>query len=104
MRRIAVDSNLLLLLVLGSTRRDLVGSHKCLRTYCFDDLVLLRELLDGAILIATPNAWTEVSNLARQGLRDPLRTTVGDIVGFFISEFTELTLDSGLAAKEPEFA
>ena len=62
MTAIALDTNLLLLLVVGSAVGDVVG--KRLKSYTREDWVILQKYLEQSDqLIATPNVWTEVSNI-----------------------------------------
>ncbi len=61
---VALDSNLLLLFVVGNTSRDLIAKHKRLREFDTEDYDLLRDQLSAATqIIVTPNTLTETSNL-----------------------------------------
>ena len=73
---VAVDSNLLLLLVVGMTSRDYVGKHKRLKEFTVDDFDLLQEQLSVATeIVVTPNTLTETSNLIDH-IADPARTKI----------------------------
>lgn len=62
---ILIDSNLLLLLVLGRYNRRLVGNDKRLAKYVPGDLdVLLPLVAQFEKIVTTPNILTEVSNLS----------------------------------------
>jgi hypothetical protein len=62
---ILLDANLLLLLVLGGARVELIGSFKRLNMFAADDYTLLDAIVSRfAIVATTPNVLTEVSNLA----------------------------------------
>lgn len=62
---IVIDSNLLLLLFLGSFDRRQIGSNKRLAAYTNDDYdLLVRFLQPFSQLVTTPNILTEVSNLS----------------------------------------
>lgn len=74
MRCVALDSNLLVLWIVGSVRPDYIAQHKRLRAYSFDDFSILDHHLNGAALITTPNAMTEAANLIVYGVRDPLKS------------------------------
>jgi hypothetical protein len=65
-RGLLIDSNLLLLLVVGRIAREFVGQHKRLEQFGPEDVDLLAEVVEDArIVVTTPNVWTEVSNLLR---------------------------------------
>ena len=75
MRKVAVDTNLLLLLLIGSVAPDFIDNHKRLRAYTLADFLLLEEDLKSAdSLIATPNVLAELSNLAAYGGSEPLKS------------------------------
>ena len=66
-----IDSNLLVLLVVGNVERGLVSSHRRSRHFSPDDydrLLALLEPLDRVLV--TPNTLTEASNLLSSS-RDP---------------------------------
>jgi hypothetical protein len=70
---IALDANVLLLLVVGLTNPAYIPSHKRLRSYTFNDFKTLSAILeqyDEAIVI--PNALSETSNLIRH-IGEPAR-------------------------------
>ena len=105
MRRIAVDTNLLLLLVVGSASRSHIARHKRLRAYSIEDFDFLLEILRNTDeIVATPNAWTEVSNLAGFGLVDPIRSEVFAALANLINKLHERYRTSSSASEEPEFA
>lgn len=69
-RRVILDANLLLLLVVGGTDRDYIERHKRLRAYESRDYDLLCEAIAGfGEIVVTPNVLTETSNLLRQDRR-----------------------------------
>lgn len=64
---VAIDSNLLLLLWIGSFDRSLITRFKRTQKYTEPDFDLLVSLLTSVrLLVTTPNILTEVSNLAGQ--------------------------------------
>lgn len=73
--RIALDANLLLLLVVGLTARDYIPRHRRLKSFTPEDFDLLIDCigLDG-VVVTTPNALTEASNLLEYGVYEPLRS------------------------------
>lgn len=61
---VAIDSNLLLLLIVGSASREYIAKHKRLKSFDSSDFDLLREQLSVAsAIVLTPNTLTETSNL-----------------------------------------
>jgi hypothetical protein len=64
---VAIDSNLLLLLWIGSFDRSLIGRFKRTQKYTETDFDLLLGLVARVrLLVTTPSVLTEVSNLAGQ--------------------------------------
>ena len=62
-----IDSNLLLLLVVGRSSRDIIAKHKRLRQFTARDYDILLDLLDGtAQVFVTPHTLAEASNLLAQ--------------------------------------
>jgi hypothetical protein len=103
MTNIAVDANLLLLLVIGTASTELIGKHKRLREYGIDDYRLLIDAIGRKSIAATPNVLTEVSNLAVYGLKEPLRSNVLGILGLLIENMPEQYRPSREVARQPEF-
>lgn len=73
---VAIDSNLLLLLVVGMTEKDYVSKHKRLKEFTLSDYDLLQEQLTVATeIVVTPNTLTETSNLIDH-IGDPARSRI----------------------------
>ena len=73
---VALDSNLLLLLVVGMTSRHFVEKHKRLQAFTAEDFDLLQEQLSVATeIVVTPNTLTETSNLIDH-IADPARAQI----------------------------
>lgn len=67
MRGVVIDTNLMLLLVVGSYKRTRIETFKRTRKYTDADFDVLLELISPfSRRIATPNILTEVDNLVRQ--------------------------------------
>ena len=98
-----VDSNLLVLLVVGSVGRDLIAKHRRLREYTADDYDILDKLLRPVDQVfVTPNTLTEASNLL--GLHaDPERSRFFDMLRFFIQRSEEVVVTSVEASSNDEF-
>jgi hypothetical protein len=104
MKVMAIDANLLLLLVVGRTSREFVGRHKRLKGYSATDFDLLVAVLAGAgPLVTTPHTLTEVSNLAGFGVFEPLRTKISETLGSFIADLDERNCPSREVVAVPEF-
>lgn len=65
--RVLIDTNLLMLLVVGLYQKDYISRHKRTDKFTEDDFDVLSVLLDDHELIVTPNILTEVSNLLWSG-------------------------------------
>ena len=104
MRRLAIDSNLLMLFIVGSVAPEFISKHRRLRAYDRDDFVVLqRALNDADTIITTPNVATEVSNLVGYGVSEPLLTRLNSFLRFWIPNLLEHYEKSGVAVKQPEF-
>jgi hypothetical protein len=67
MKSIAIDTNLLVLLVVGLTDRNLIEKHKRTKSFqCADLDLLIRVLSRFDQIIVTPHILTEASNLIVQ--------------------------------------
>ena len=64
---VIVDSNLLLLFIIGSFDEQLISTFKRTKTYTGSDYRILSEFLSAfSEILVTPNILTEVSNLSNQ--------------------------------------
>lgn len=71
--RLLVDTNLLLLLFVGTVSRSCIAAHRRARIHTIDDFVLLKlRIGDAAIFVATPNVLAETAYLIRQFDQDRL--------------------------------
>ena len=99
-----LDANLLLLFLVGSLDRQLIGKHKRTRNYAPEDFDLLRKIVATKRgVLTTPNVLTEVSNLASQiegTSRRRLLTALSDLCTVFDERYTE----SIRATKNPCFS
>jgi len=90
---VILDTNLLLLLVVGSANVDKIKAHKRLKEHSPDSYRLLTLLLGHADhIILTPNIVTETSNLLRLGISDPDKSMLcrhfADLLGRSREEYT----------------
>jgi len=102
-RVLLIDTNLLLVLVVGSHDCDQVERFRRTRAYTAGDFDLRAQFVSGFDLVVTPNVLTEVSNLAGQ-LAEPLRSRVLSSIGRLAMEIRERYFPSSEAAREPEFS
>jgi hypothetical protein len=99
---IIVDTQLLVLFLVGKTRRAYIRKHKRLDKYTEDDFDLLCEVLSGfARVIVTPNTLSEASSLVRL-IGDPIRSEIYAAFGVMAAT-DEIYVASRIAAAEPEF-
>jgi hypothetical protein len=98
-----LDTNLLVLFLVGTADRSYISRHRRLRAYSEADFDLLLRLLESVrTIIVTPNILTEVSNLARQ-IDDPARTRIGAVFRTLLDAVDERHVPSRHAASHPEF-
>lgn len=103
--RLALDSNLLLLLVVGRTERGLLTRHKRLRSYSEADYELLQGFIAVSnVLVTTPSALTEVSNIADFGLLEPARSRVVHSLMSLVEVLDEIYWPSRQLAQIDAFA
>lgn len=103
-RRLAIDTNLLLLLVVGQVSRSFIRRHRRLRNYGEADFELLTDVIRGfEQIILTPNASTEASNLIVYGVTDPLRAQLMAALGLVFRSAIEHYRPSAEISLRPEF-
>jgi predicted nucleic acid-binding protein len=72
-KRLVLDTNLLLLLLVGGCDKKLLKNYTSTRKYSDDDYDLLIKILrhfESSIVI-TPHILTEISNLSRRDIKEP---------------------------------
>lgn len=103
MRPLVIDTNLLVLLVVGIASRGFIAKHKRLREFSVADFELLTQVLRAyAPIVVTPNVWTETSNLARQ-ISEPARAAVSAVMRQMMSKVEEAYVMSVDAGARQEF-
>ena len=103
MTAIALDTNLLLLLIVGTAIGDVVG--KRLKSYSRQDWDSLQSyLVDADQLISTPNVWTEVSNICTYGIHKDWHRKVHETLASTINGAVEIVRASRVVAANPEFS
>jgi hypothetical protein len=102
-KTVALDANLLVLLVVGLAKPTYISVHKRLKEYETADFNLLRKLLSEAgSVVVTPHALSEASNLLRQ-IREPARSEIGFAFRNLIKNTTEIFIASAEASSRKEF-
>ena len=101
---IALDTNLLVLLVVGLTAPRYISVHKKLNpTYGVADYQLLTGLIAASAgVVVTPNVLSEASNLLRQ-INEPAKTQIALAFREVISRTEEIYVTSADAASRKEF-
>jgi hypothetical protein len=103
MRPLAIDTNLLVLLVVGLASKDFIAKHKRLREFAIADFELLATIIDAySPIVVTQNVWTETSNLARY-ISEPARARVGAVMRHMMSNSEEAYVTSVSASAREEF-
>ena len=98
-----LDSNLLVLLVVGETDSKIIAKHKRLSEFDEEDYERLVRLVSrmGQILV-TPNTLTEASNLlAHHG--EPEKSQIFEMLRILIEEYEEIVITSQIASRNKEF-
>ena len=99
-----IDANLLVLLVVGSTGRELIAKHRRLQEYTVEDYDALLNLLEGVdSIFVTPNTLTEASNLLGQH-GQPERSRFFARLRFLIKNTREVVISSRLAVSNANFS
>ncbi len=98
-----IDTNLFVLLVVGSVGRKLIEKHRRLRKYSAEDYEILINLLGRVQRVyVTPNTLTETSNLLGQHA-EPERSRFFERFHFIIQESEEVTVASVEASSNSAF-
>jgi hypothetical protein len=99
----ALDTNLLLVLVVGTATGGVAG--KRLKSFTLDDLQTLQTCLsDCGRLVVKPNVWTEVSNIWDFGMEAEWHRTIPIVLANMINGSIELIHPSKDVIHDPEFA
>jgi hypothetical protein len=103
-KTVALDTNLLVLLVVGLTNRNYIPVHGRLRAYTVADFDLLNELIGASAgVVVTPNTLTEASDLLRQKIREPARSEIAGVFQALIQKLHERYVSSVAASTREEF-
>jgi hypothetical protein len=103
MPRIALDTQLLLLLLAGETGCRLDHGSPRLKQYRAVDYQLLVEVLVGQSYVTIPNVLTEVSNLIGREFKDDFNDRMRRALGAFVARADESYVPSLEAVGRPEY-
>ncbi len=99
-----IDTNLLVLLVVGETDKDLISKHRRTRAYRVEDYDLLVKLINDTDhqVFVTPNTLTEASNLLAQH-GEPERSRIFGVLQTLIETTEEKAVESRAATRNSHF-
>ena len=104
-RNLLLDTNLLLLYLIGGKDPKLLESARRLNAYIEEDFYLLVDFIESngfSQLVSTPHILTEASNLI--GLeRNLLRSLGRDAIKEYTQHCNEISHDACMLVDEPEF-
>lgn len=104
---LALDANLVLLLIVGSCNRQWISRHKKLADKtCFSEDSydrLLGLIANFSELVFLPNVLTEVNNQLDGGMLKPAPQALSDKLAILIRESEEAYVRSDVASDRPEF-
>src|ERR1044071_4201631 len=100
---VILDSNLLVLFIVGKTSPGLIEKHRRLQAYSESDFDLLIEFIAPmSQVIVTPNTLTEASNLLKH-IAEPARTQIAVTFKDFVRVAEEHYVRSARAVDQSEF-
>ncbi len=103
MKSVILDTNLLLLLVVGETDRKMIGRHKRLTAYQDEDFVWVRRLISSSQgLLFCPNIVSETSNLIRYAPKSDA-VAIAYVLKAMLEQFPEQYLPSQDATRRVEY-
>ncbi|MGL5944311.1 MAG: PIN domain-containing protein [Waterburya sp.] len=101
---ILIDTNILLLYLVGSLNRDRISRFKRTAQFVPKDYDLLLELVNNfQKIITTPNILTEVNSLANQ-LGEPERSQCMNLFTGLIYQISEVYLESSIITNHELFS
>ena len=101
---VVIDTNLLLLFIVGTTDKAYIGMHKRLKSdYTEHDFLLLVVLISQfSDIVLLPHIVTETSNLISH-IDDPARSKILKVFKNLINTVTELPIASAAGVARDEF-
>ena len=103
MKLISIDTNLILLLVVGLTDVKYIGMHKNLKEYSIDDFDILKCIIEKSNgIVVTPQVLAETSNLLAY-ISDPAKKKIFLAFRAIIESTVEIMISSKIASRRNEF-
>lgn len=100
---VVIDTNLPVLLVVGSASKEYIRKHKRLQRYTDDDFDLLTWIIAQlSEIVMLPHVLAETSTLARQ-IENPARARIQSALRKLIATTIELPIQSVSGARRDEF-
>ncbi len=100
---IFLDTNLLILFVVGTASREYIQKHKRLKEFIVEDYdALLKIISTASEVLVTPNILTETSNLAAH-ISEPARNHVFEVLRSVVASSEEIYIPSRKASEREEF-
>lgn len=102
---LAVDTNLLVLFVVGATALDYISKHKKLyNEFCASDYAFLQDTIaNSSGIIVTPHVLAETSNLLAY-VGEPAKSEIFMVFKAMIAETKETLIRSAQASTRDEFS
>lgn len=97
--RVFLDSNIILLLVVGRVDVELIGKHDRTKAFTVEGYHRLCGVLSKASALVTPNTLTEASNLLGQH-GEPVRSKLFQMLRNLIMESEEKEVSSKVASRD----
>jgi rRNA-processing protein FCF1 len=91
---VLLDTNLLLLLIVGDTRVDYIEKHKRTRTFTEDNYLELSKLIKDCVLTTVPHVLAETSNLLKIGAHGALLQELLQTFKQFVKDYEEQQIES----------
>ena len=103
-KHVLLDTNLLLVVIIGYIDQSLICRHKRTSSYTSRDFQRLIEILRDTVLVTTPHILTEVSNLGSHGLHGETKEFFFNTLKHFVVKiFEELSVSSTIVVESPVF-
>jgi len=100
---VLVDTNLLLLLIVGSAKRSYIRAHKRLSGYDENDFDLLVQAISiFSDVVLLPHVLAEVSSLARQ-IANPARSRIQEKLKELVEAAAEIAIPSLEGVRRDDF-
>lgn len=104
MKKVLLDTNVLVLFIVGHAHPKWIGQQKPVSDFTDDDFVNLMKLLEGTItFVGLPNILTEVSNHFGFGRRNTATTKVAECFESFCQQLDEIYVESDGLVRDPSF-